>query len=120
MIKINSTEISTQNQLEKCLNRIGFKTKPATFKNIIIIRDTPTKFTDEPVLWLPAMENKLELECVISIEQNALYIYYYEFFNDRFKVWDRYQTEISEEELRATIVHVTQIENLTKKYNENS
>ena len=120
MIKINSTEISTQNQLEKYLNRIGFKTKPATFKNIIIVRDTPTKFTDEPVLWLPAMENKLELECVISIEQNALYIYYYEFFNDLFKVWDRYQTEISEEELRATIVHVTQIENLTKKYDENS
>jgi hypothetical protein len=119
MNTINPQKILTQNHLEKYLKKIGFKTKPATFKNIVMIRDVPMKFTDEPVVWLPSDENNLELECVVSIENSSIYIYYYEFHNDLFRVWNKFQSEISDEEFIAIIKHVTKIENLKSKYDEN-
>lgn len=116
METINPEEIRTQSQLVKCLHKIGYKAKIAPFRNIIILRDISKKFENEPCAWLIAKENDLEMDCVVSVENNAVYVYYYDEYNDLFRIWNKFTSNVNTDDLIHTIELATNKEKVIKKY----
>jgi hypothetical protein len=116
MQTFDPSKLLTQNDLEECLRQIGFKPEPALFKNIIIMRDVAEKFVGEPCVWLEMSKNKLELDCVVSVEDQKICVYYYEFHNDLFRLWCKFSSEISGDELAKTIRSASNRKQVMERY----
>jgi hypothetical protein len=104
--KINPVSLSTETLLAEFIDALGFKSQPIsreTSEAIIMGRDRGVELPPQRLLSWEDNEGFENSFAVVSIEEGALYVYYYEENDDLFKVWEKFGGEVETEAIRKSI-----------------
>lgn len=113
---INPTKILTEEELNNLLSELGYKTRSVPFGEKRIFREHAGVFKDEPRRYIVAQDNEIESHAVIIVENEALYIYWYNPYDDVYEVWEKLSGDLERSRIKEVIRSATTIADIKKRF----
>ena len=113
---LNAQNVTTEEELDTLLSRMGFFTKPVRFSLRQRLHLTPDESHRPLCRYIEAERNGLEGPVVVAVRSSTLEVYFYEDVNYAFHIWERLGESTSDEQLRKAIFEASSTEAINRRY----
>src|SRR5262245_48069401 len=103
---LNPATITTNEELERLLSQLGFRTQPGDYHRTPIQKSTPSRC-------IMAQENDLFSHVAVAVEHEQFWIFFFNELNQWFSNYEQLAGEVSAALLRETILKASRWEDIT-------